>query len=295
MVADIPRRLVDHYQRYGFASLVREILITPPIKRIGDPSLKSWGALSGGGMFSLLSAQRWLGIRDHDIGEVSTVAVLGKGPSLTHADALEFIDTFIIVNSFEKELSQPILRELLSNKRIIHFTNNNERVLSRRNVIRFNIVHHQLSRFDPNKRENRPARDRFRPESRGLVPSFMPEKIAQYTDNDKNFPGSAGLNAVLFAAMALECQQVYTAGIDFFKTGKYFKRAYNKDPESQKTRKKIIDAENGIRQIADLCPDTEFHMITEFSFEHNRTNITFHNDDNLDNLPAIDSGITESF
>jgi len=294
MLGEIHIRVIEHFKKFGVASLIREILVASPISYVGCPLLKLIGSLSGIVMFILLGLRNMIFDIDNNISsdKLKTVGVLGKGPSLENAQKLKFLDHFIIVNQFDSIIDDEHMNTLLKDKKIIHFINKQERVLSRRKILLYNIVRYQLSQSDPSKEQkrDRPERNRFRPESRGMIPHYIPESVEYYRNKENNFPGSAGLAAILYAAVGLDCDIVYASGFDFFRRGEYFKEKFDKS-ENYKRRKnlekKIRTAEKSIVKIADFCPDTEFHIITNHPFEHNRKNLKFYTSENINGLEDI--------
>ena len=65
------------------------------------------------------------------------LGVLLRGESLARAGSLSFLNDFIIVNTFDRELKHSAVASLLRGKSITHLVNSVERILSPSNLFKF--------------------------------------------------------------------------------------------------------------------------------------------------------------
>lgn len=276
-------RIIRKYKKDGLYSLLKEIIYTIRTENY---------SLITSGIFNVTSKNKYLRSisyyflknvykltasnsvsRQYD-NKVSSIGILGRGPSLKHVHEINFLDRFIILNNFEKDLSDTTVYNTIRNKELIHLSNIEEFTLSIRNTMRLNLIRYQLRVVENGDGEYwwRDQRKHRNPETKGIDPTYLPDEIENTLK--ENFPEgiiSIGLIAVLFAAER-GYDNIYTVGIDFFENGKYLRKEITEERELHQM-KKTEKMKNHMIKIAEIYPKTQFHLITTSDFDSDQSNI----------------------
>lgn len=208
--------------------------------------------------------------------QTNAIGVLGRGISLTEAGSLDFMDDFIIVNNASQELNTEPVHSLLKRKRIIHFVNIEESVLSPWHLLKYNVYKYVISRLRPDGSNTglRSLRKKYATEWFGFKTDFLPEEMLPYLEGAL----STGVIAVAYAAIALQKKDIYVVGIDFYEADyltKPLQIVVDKDPTLPTiARAKMM---HFITSLVAKCPDTNFHFITASSFKCSLPNVKVYN------------------
>lgn len=201
--------------------------------------------------------------------ETDSVGVLGRGTSLSEVNRLNFLKDFVIVNTESKDLRVEPIRSFLKGKRIIHFVNIGEGVLSPWHLLKYNVYRYTISRLKPDGSNTRIRwpRKEYNTEWFGFKTDVLPEEILPYLEGACN----TGLKAIAYAAVVLKKKNVYVVGIDFYETsylaGPLLKRPKNFYSEvNKKMLKHTVD-------LIARCPAVNFHFITTSSFKCSLPNV----------------------
>jgi len=262
----LPRRIANRYQENGLKFIIRVFITKTPLYFISGSIMR----------LLILIRNKIKPIPDPPTNR-NAIAVLGRGPSLTRARELDFLEEFIITNNFNKESNNKDIDWILKNKRIIHLLNKGEPVLTPLKVLKYNIMRCQLTRLRPTNATDwwREERTRRGPEAVGLEAWYLPEEMEPLLRED--FPDNVGLNAIIYAAHILGCDYVYAAGIDFYEQAEYMRDSQQLDWTKEKTRQKTLLLYNQMEEIASEFPDTQFHFVTHASFDPDAQNIHVYN------------------
>lgn len=203
------------------------------------------------------------------------IGILGRGVSLKRCGCLNFLDEFIIVNTFNRELQQEPVKSLLKGKRITHLVNMCEVVLPPDLLVKYNVYKYLITRLKPDGslkwfRQRRVNRNI---ERAGFKAERMPETVAPYLEN----ACGAGTVSIIYAAIGLKKKHIYIAGIDFYEADYFTKSLKSK----LKIEPNLTEIGIGMRAyITDFAArhlDINFYFITESSFQPDLPNVKVYN------------------
>ena len=225
---------------------------------------------------------------------MNSIAVLGRGKSLSYFNMIPKVDTYVLVNEMAREIEHNNLHDKLKGKNVIHLVNRSpqpsKEMIEAGYYKSLDVKEIWVNCYEkdmiPNKYVNSNTNRRW--SVKNIPVHFLSGKIQQEVTNV--FPAdehtnwsigntgipSCGMAALVYSAVEHGVSDVYTVGIDFYEVD------YSLGIENIPERASMEDARRAekphimkkfLTDLAEHYPNTNFHICTYGDYNSTLKNV----------------------
>ena len=225
---------------------------------------------------------------------MNSIAVLGRGKSLSYFNMIPKVDTYVLVNEMAREIEHNNLHDKLKGKNVIHLVNRSpqppKEMIEAGYYESLNVKEIWVNTFDrnmiPNQYINRnsgtwlvnntiPVKFLSEKIEKNVTNVFPADEHKNWSRGDTGIP-SAGMAAIVHSVVEQKVKNVYTIGVDFYEED------YSLGIENIPERSSMEDARKAekphimkkfLTDLAEHYSNTNFHICTYGDYNSTLKNV----------------------